>query len=65
MCIRDSTCLAHGIWGSFGPATALTETSAVPEMLLPTSALAFGAALIGLVPLSFVPAVRAALARGR
>ncbi|MGB1699578.1 MAG: hypothetical protein ACPHRO_06485, partial [Nannocystaceae bacterium] len=29
----SATCLAHGIWGSFGPATALTETSAVPAML--------------------------------
>ena len=61
----SAACLAHGIWGSFGTLTPLQTASFVPTTILPTSALAFGAALIGLVPLSFAPAVRASLARAR
>lgn len=52
-------CLAHGFWGDFASASPMTTSAWAPMMLLPTRGLALGAALVGLVPLSFVPAVRA------
>jgi len=53
------TCFAHGLFGDFAPVLPTTSVAWAPAVLLPTSTLAFGAALIGLVPLSFAPAVRA------
>jgi hypothetical protein len=55
----SGVCLVHGLFGDFAPSLALTASPWTPTFLLPTSGVAFGAALVGLVPLSFAPAVRA------
>ncbi len=58
----SAACLAHGLFGEFAPALPFTSSPWTPATPLPSDALAFGAALVGLVPLSFAPAVRAWLA---